>query len=828
MPSFLHNVAQQLLATFGNDLSKVTVVFPNKRASLFLNEYLARLSDQPIWSPSYTTISNLFRNLSTREVADSIKLICDLYKSFISCTGLSESLDHFYGWGEILLADFDDVDKQLAPAEKVFANLRDIHEFDDASFLTEQQREIIRKFFSNFNEDHNSELKKRFLSLWSHIYDIYLDFNTRLATQGLSYEGALYREVIERLKNTSGSIEMPNDHYIFVGFNLLHPVELALIKYLGPRAMVIQDNNEETHKNVSIISAPTNNIQARFVSTWLQEHNRIRDGRKTAIVLADESLLQSVIHSLPPEVSNVNITSGYPLSQTAIASASLQQALGDCSQLIEFIKSSAQNQTNPLEIEAHFQLYTILTRLQNLVDNGDLQVSDTMLQQLLKQLIASTTIPFHGEPLEGLQIMGVLETRNIDFDHVLLLSCNEGNLPKGINDTSFIPHSIRKAYGLTTIDNKVSIYANYFYRLLQRARDVTLVYNNATTDGKTGEMSRFMLQMMVEGRYPITYKTLQAGQTPILRHPRPITKTEDVMQRLQSIGTLSPSAIARYLRCPLQFFYRYVAELEESEDEDERIDNRLFGNIFHKAAQILYQKMMSPRSSLITAEVIDVCLKTKVDIVRAVDEAIKRELFHIEEPMAKMPPLTGLQLINREVIIRYVRQLLEIDRRLTPFTILGLETPISGQIQNLSTIKVGGIVDRIDKITLPDGTERVRVVDYKTGSGRLRPLPDVASIFDPGNIKYHSDYYLQTFLYAIILTEGSPCLLFIQHAGTDGYDPTLLLGKTPVTDINEVKDEFMQHLNALLSELFSPDTPFLPTEERTRCKSCPFASLCGI
>ena len=936
-----------MFTTFGTDLSKVTVVFPNKRASLFLNEHLARLSDQPIWSPSYTTISDLFRSLSPREVADPIKLICDLYKSFIACTGIEETLDHFYGWGEILLADFDDVDKHMAPAEKVFANLRDIHEFDDDSYLTEQQREIIRKFFSNFNEDHNTELKQRFLSLWSHIYDIYLDFNARLASQGIAYEGALYREVIESmiadktfLSKTSWLVVPPRaecfskerscpvlGEYVFVGFNLLHPVEQALIDHLGPRAMVIQDNDEETPKNISIISAPTNNIQARYVSTWLQENNRIEAGSKTAIVLADESLLQSVIHCLPPEVSKVNITTGYPLSQTATAS---DPSLGDWTRAFlskTFMRPSCEPEArtvlskniphedvirartflkewswpqlrehdesslSPLEAEAQFRLYTILNRLMNMIESGDLQVSDETLQRLLTQIIGSTTIPFHGEPIEGIQIMGVLETRNLDFDHVLLLSCNEGNLPKGINDTSFIPYSLRKAYGLTTIDHKLSIYANYFRRLLQRAQDVTLVYNNATTDGKTGEMSRFMLQMMVEGRHPITYKTLQAGQTPILNHPQPVTKTEAVMQRLQSLSTLSPSALARYLRCPLQFFYRYVAGLEEYEDEDERIDNRLFGNIFHKAAQNLYQKMMNPRSALITAEALEGCLKTKVDIERAVDEAIKLELFHIEDPMAAMPPLTGLQLINREVIIRYVRQLFEIDRRLAPFTILGLEIPVNsncGKIlsfekhsargcnpsqdvferKDLSSLKIGGIIDRLDKITLPDGSTRIRVVDYKTGSGRLRPLPDIASIFDPANLKNHSDYYLQTILYAIIIKGSnipfknvlarrassaalgfaacnqrearmfsernitslpvSPCLLFIQHAGTDDYDPTLLIGNTPVTDINEVKDEFLQHLNTLLTEIFDPDTPFLPTEERTRCKSCPFHSLCGI
>ena len=836
--SFLERIAKQLLDTYGTDLSKVTVVFPNKRASLFLNEHLARLCDKPIWSPSYITISDLFRSLSSREVADPIKLICDLYKSFIACTGIDETLDHFYGWGEILLADFDDVDKHLAPAEKVFANLRDIHEFDDDSYLTEQQREIIRKFFSNFNEDHNSELKQHFLSLWSHIYDIYVDFNARLASQNLAYEGALYRSVIKSLtkdsvvpfekhsarggttskdvfeRNYTILSQMP-ENYVFVGFNLLHPVEQALIDALGDKAQVIQDTDEETPKDITFISAPTNNIQARYVSTWLKENHRIDAGSKTAIVLADESLLQAVIHCRPPEVTKVNITTGYPLSQTAAASNPKA-----------FLN---QTEASPLEAEAQFRMYTILNRLQGLVDSGDLQVEPATLQHLLTQIITSTTIPFHGEPVEGIQIMGVLETRNLDFDHVLLLSCNEGNLPKGINDTSFIPYSIRKAYGLTTIDNKVSIYANYFRRLLQRAKDVTIVYNNATTDGKTGEMSRFMLQMMVEGRHPITYQTLQAGQTPVLRQPKPVVKTEAVMSRLQALGTLSPSALSRYLRCPLQFFYRYVTGLDEYEEEDERIDNRLFGNIFHKAAQILYT-----HHTTIHPDTLEALLKSKVEIERAVDEAIKVELFHIEDPMAKMPPLNGLQLINREVIIRYVRQLVEVDRRLAPFTILGLEKKVSAP---LSSLRIGGIIDRLDKITLPDGSERIRVVDYKTGSSRLKPLPDVASIFDPASLKNHSDYYLQTFLYSIIVEESltesvvrpvSPCLLFIQHAGVDDYDPTLFIGKSPVTDIAEVQDEFMERLTTLVTEILSPDQPFLPTDDRTRCHTCPFFSLCGL
>ena len=889
--SLLSSLAQTLITAYGTDLSRVTVVFPNKRASLFLNEELTHLYDKPLWSPAYITISDLFRSMSSLEVADPIKLICDLHKSYVKCTGIEESLDHFYGWGQILLSDFDDVDKHLAPADKVFANLRDIREYDDISYLSQQQKDIIRKFFSNFNDSHNTELKQRFLSFWSHIYDIYLDFNARLASQGLAYEGSLYRQVIEKSLKIEVNAFL-NRQYVFAGFNLLLPVEQALIQHFEAedKACLIQDTDEETPKEISIISAPTDNIQARYVTTWLKENNRIAAGSKTAIVLADESLLQTVIHAIPPEVTKLNITTGYPLSQTTAATRVAPQDV--------LIPRGGQS---PLELEALYRLELILNRLQTLIDSGDLQVSDATLHRLLTQIIATTTIPFHGEPIEGIQIMGVLETRNLDFDHVLLLSCNEGNLPKGITDTSFIPYSIRKAYNLTTADHKVDIYRHYFRRLLQRASDVTILYNNSTSDGKTGEMSQFMLQLLVESPHPIILKTLQAGQQPSWNQPQPVNKSPEVIETLRhrfSEKPLSPSALSLYLRCPLQFFYRYVAGLDEYKEEDP-MDSRLFGNIFHKAAQLLYStftdmedvtsnnlslRKHSARGGTTSQDVFE--RKVITVVCRAVDEAIKLELFHIEDPMAKMPPLNGLQLINREVIIKYLRQLLEVDRQLAPFTILALETPLSsecGQIlpfenvlarrasscgmfserKNLSTVKVGGVVDRIDLISLPDGTERIRVVDYKTSSTRLKPLPDVAAIFDPANIRNHSDYYLQAILYSCLVGENaflnqredsvvplkkhsarggttsqdvferdntvrpvSPCLLFIQHAGTDNYDPTLILGKTPITDVTEIKDEFMHHLTNLITEIFDPNTPFLPTEERTRCKSCPFHALC--
>ena len=841
MKSFLEHVAADLLSRYGTNLSRVAVVFPNKRASLFLNEHLARLAGQPLWSPAYITISDLFRSHSDLKVADPILLVCELHKCFTACTGIDETLDHFYGWGQLLLSDFDDLDKNMGPADKVFANLRDIHELDDVSYLTDEQREMIRRFFSNFSEDHNSELKQRFLRLWSHIGDIYQSFNKRLASQQLAYEGALYRQVA-----TDESIQFEYDTYAFVGFNLLQQVEQTLFRRLEQegKAIFYQDTEEIPPQTVNYISAPTENIQARYVSQWLTPE-RIAAGRRTAIVLCDEKLLQAVIHSLPEEVEKINVTTGYPLNQTAIASfvaeyinlqvngwsaktetfrrhwldvlrrhpyakllpedftpahhtdnVSLLHALLDLIRTIATAASQPDGEADSsrytlnssLTVESLFRMYTLLNRVTDLVDSGNLLVDIITLQRLIAQLVQSTTIPFHGEPAEGVQVMGVLETRNLDFDHVLLLSCNEGNMPRGVNDTSFIPYALRKAYGLTTVDHKVAIYQHYFHRLLQRAEDVTILYNNATADGHTGEMSRFMLQLMVESGQEVRFQTLKAL-------------------------------------------------IEPDDTEDDLIDNRIFGNIFHKSAEVIYKRLMQLSGSQITAFAIDDMLKREVEIEQTVDRAIKSELFHIKDPASPMPPLDGLQLINREVIIRYVRQLLEIDRRLAPFTILGLEKPVAMRctipgVEPVDTT-IAGIIDRLDSITDPEtGEERIRVVDYKTGSRRQKDLPDVEAIFDPTRIKDHSDYYLQAFIYSHIVRQKtsqpvSPALLFIQHAGADDYDPTLKFGREPIRDIAPHADTFLQLLDKKIGEIFDPAIPFSPTDDRDHCSHCPYASLCG-
>ena len=895
MKSFLAYVAEDIIQKYGTDLSRTAVVFPNKRASLFLNEHLARLTNgKPLWSPAYITISELFRQQSSLTVADPIKLVCDLHKSFCLHTGSDETLDKFYGWGQLLISDFDDIDKNMADAERVFANLRDIHELDDLSYLTDEQRQLLKHFFSHFTEEHETELKQRFLRLWSHFTDIYHDFNERLAQQGLAYEGALYRSVVTNNQETITNNSY--DRYLFVGFNLLQKVEQQLFSqlqkegkarfywdfddyymqqheagrfiasYLSYFPNELDSQREDIYKNfqqpkdITYLAAPTEHIQARYVSKWLRDQQRYKDGRRTAIVLCNEQLLPTVIHCLPDEVEKVNITTGYPLSQTPVASfiqRYYDMVLGgnstrlvrafhrhpyarfveDGQPLLTMLRAIAQGAkeeiTDPLFQESLFRAYTLVNRLNALVESGDLQVSDTTLQRLVNQLIQQTTIPFHGEPAEGLQVMGVLETRNLDFEHVLLLSCNEGNMPKGVNDSSFIPHSIRQAYELTTV-------AYYFHRLLQRAKDVTILWNNATEDGQRGEMSRFMLQLLVESRQHITQHTLQSGKSIARYTPAAIEKTPHVLDLLnqQFIGPdalLSPSAINKYMRCQLQFYYRYIAGIKEPDEpaDEQELDNRIFGNIFHQAADTLYHQL--PKH--VTREALDQLLKSKIAIGKAVDDA-----FHEELPHAL---IGGLHLINREVIIRYLRQLIEIDKALAPFDILGLECDVyrelavsDGQSAGSLQLRLGGRIDRLDQMS--DG--RIRVVDYKTSSKKIKYLNSVEDIFDPAKIHDHSDYYLQTFTYADIVSrqqadilhltsdirhhEVSPALLFIQHASAKDYDPTLCFGKVKILDIREHSDRFCELLENKVNEIFMKNIPFTPTTDLKICQTCPYLQMC--
>lgn len=957
MESFLKLVAADLYKHTEGNLAHTAVVFPNKRAGLFFNEYLAQESDSPIWSPAYVSISELFRSLSPWEVGDPVKLVCELYKIFRRETQSTETLDDFYFWGEMLISDFDDADKNRVDTDKLFSNLQDLRNImDDYTFIDDEQEEAIRQFFQNFSIERRTALKERFISLWDVLGNIYKGFRESLASQNIAYEGMMYRHVIEHLDVD----KLPYEKYVFVGFNVLNKVEHTLFTQLkdAGKAVFYWDYDEfymkenrqavtheagefirrnlrdfpsplsgELFKNLSkpkevhYIASSTENAQARYLPQWIR-NNLTTPEKETAVVLCNEALLQPVLHSLPAEVKHVNITMGFPLSQTPVYSfliallelhthgfnfksgrytfqsvvtllkhpytrqltgqaellekeltrnnrfyplpgelgkdefltrlfTPLSGNLNLCIRLSETLQQVAgiyQANTsgtedtdafNQLYRESLFKAYTTINRFRTLIEEDELTVQSETFRRLLVKVLSTTNIPFHGEPAIGMQVMGVLETRNLDFRHLVLLSVNEGQLPKSGGDSSFIPYNLRKAFGMTTIEHKIAVYAYYFYRLLQRAERITLIYNTSSDGLNRGEWSRFMLQFLIEWPHPITRQFLEAGQSPQGTSSITVEKTPDVMRRMQSLfdvranpkAKFSPSALNYYLDCPLKFYYRYVAGLSAPDEVSAEIDSATFGSIFHYAAEHIY-KDLTTHGKVINKEALETLLRNEVKLQDYVDTAFKKLFFNV--PQNEKPEYNGVQLINSAVIARYLKQLLQNDLRYAPFTFIASEMEVDEPIdiqtpKGVIKSRIGGIIDRMDS---KDGT--LRIVDYKTGGDADTP-PHVESLFIPD--KKRSNYVFQTFLYAAIMCRKqptmkiAPALLYIHRAATETYSPVIQMGeprkpKEAVEDFSKYEKEYRERLQGLLEEIFNPEKSFTQTEIIEKCTYCDFKALC--
>ena len=957
MESFLKLVAADLYKHTEGNLAHTAVVFPNKRAGLFFNEYLAQESESPIWSPAYVSISELFRSLSPWEVGDPVKLVCELYKIFRRETQSTETLDDFYFWGEMLISDFDDADKNKVDTDKLFSNLQDLRNImDDYTFIDDEQEEAIRQFFQNFSIERRTALKERFISLWYVLGNIYKGFRESLASQNIAYEGMMYRHVIEHLNVD----KLPYEKYVFVGFNVLNKVEHTLFTQLkdAGKAVFYWDYDEfymkenrqavtheagefirrnlrdfpsplsgELFKNLSkpkevhYIASSTENAQARYLPQWIR-NNLTTPEKETAVVLCNEALLQPVLHSLPAEVKHVNITMGFPLSQTPVYSfliallelhthgfnfksgrytfqsvvtllkhpytrqltgqaellekeltrnnrfyplpgelgkdefltrlfTPLSGNLNLCIRLSETLQQVAgiyQANTsgtedtdafNQLYRESLFKAYTTINRFRTLIEEDELTVQSETFRRLLVKVLSATNIPFHGEPAIGMQVMGVLETRNLDFRHLVLLSVNEGQLPKSGGDSSFIPYNLRKAFGMTTIEHKIAVYAYYFYRLLQRAERITLMYNTSSDGLNRGEWSRFMLQFLIEWPHPITRQFLEAGQSPQGTSPITVEKTPDVMRRMQSLfdvrtnpkAKFSPSALNYYLDCPLKFYYRYVAGLSAPDEVSAEIDSATFGSIFHYAAEHIY-KDLTTHGKVINKEALETLLRNEVKLQDYVDTAFKKLFFNV--PQNEKPEYNGVQLINSAVIARYLKQLLQNDLRYAPFTFIASEMEVDEPIdiqtpKGVIKSRIGGIIDRMDS---KDGT--LRIVDYKTGGDADTP-PHVESLFIPD--KKRSNYVFQTFLYAAIMCRKqptmkiAPALLYIHRAATETYSPVIQMGeprkpKEAVEDFSKYEKEYRERLQGLLEEIFNPEKSFTQTEIIEKCTYCDFKALC--
>jgi hypothetical protein len=956
MKSFLKHIATDLYSRYKDDISKLCIVFPNRRASLYFKKYLSELTDKPIWAPATTTINELMQQISGLTTADNIKLLFELYRIYKQVKKSEESFDDFYFWGEMMLNDFDDIDKYLVNPEDLFKNLKSLKAIQDQfNYLSEEQVEAIRQFWSSFDPEKNSIHQEDFISIWNVLLEIYQQLNKKLSELGIAYEGMIYRTVANKIKGNE-AIELPYSHFVFAGFNALNNCEKKFFDYLNNNNIAdfywdydqsyinnphheagffLRDNisrykqpisitNQDIFrslsepKNIEIISVPSDVAQAKVITQKLQQSNEsISDSpNKTAIVLADEDLLVPVLHSVPDTIDEVNITMGYPVNNTPVYSliehiielqknakdtkngisfyhknvvailshqyinsqfpkesrellqyikinnkiVITQEELALCDffkiifikintylELSEYIltiihgiynslkKSGQENtiHTTSLEKEYIYHIYLSINRVKDVLQEQQVDIKTETYIRLIRKIIRNLRIPFTGEPLSGLQIMGILETRLLDFENLYITSVNEGIFPKNEASLSFIPYNLRRGFGLPTIEHQDAIYAYYFYRLLQRAKNVTIIYNSNSEGMQTGEMSRFLYQLKYESDFKITEKSLKydinSSQTKEIR----IEKSDAILKILTKFYSsennkkyLSPSALSTHLRCSLQFYFRYIADLREQDELSEEIDAPLFGNILHEAMHHLYLNFIGLE---VKPEDINIILKDKEKVATAIDQAFKDEYFKADSKII----YSGKNIIIREIIEKYIYQILKIDESLAPFEILSLEDSYEIDVPIIKEgvtekIKLGGKIDRVDK-----HNNQIRIIDYKTGSDKLE-FKNIEALFSDKKDDQNSAVF-QTFLYSKFYKETknptmaiTPGVYSVRKLFDKDFDYRIKNKDTGlfIGDYNSIADDFTDKLSQLIHDIFNPEIAFTQTEEIRNCQYCAYRKIC--
>ncbi len=964
---FLKNVSKNLLDRFGNNLSNVTVVFPGKRARLFMNQYLTELSDSPVWAPHYQTIDELYTQLSPYRKVDTIVAVCELYSIYAELVPDAEPLDEFYSWGEIILSDFDDIDKHIAPAEKIFRNVYDLQSIS-TDYLSPEQKEALRSFFSNFNPDGNSHIKEQFLRLWTIMPDLYHGLIERLKSKGQLYSGALYREVATRIRNDEKMALPEQQTYVFVGFNILDECEETLFRYckqqhnalfywdydklytsdpIWEAGHFINQNLSTFHnaltdehfdnlrhlKDITFVATSTDNAQCRFIPTWIENHITEREN-ETAVVLSDEHLLGGVLHSIPEgKPSLINVTMGFPMVDTPVYSflnvlmslyidgfdrntgmyrytfmekvkrhpyyklihneqeennALFIAAEIDSPELLRrllltteklsshYADKEQQDIYDQLYVETLFQCHKLLTRFVQLTTPADattpasLNVNPQTLRRLLKQLMSNTSIPFHGEPAIGMQVMGLLETRNIDFKNLLMLSVGEGILPKKNDDNSLIPHSLRETFNLTTIRHKNSVFAYYFFRLISHAEHVTLVYNENSSGATSNEMSRFMRQLMAETDLPIRHvRLMPSNERTENESSNCVIKTPEMIQELREHyinnkkHKLSPTAINTYLNCRLKYYYKYIAHIKPMQDTADGISPAVFGTTFHDAANIFYLHLQQHygtnvfNADMLLQEVENkelrihpyVDLSLIINYFKPIEDELEKEekikrfatmpIQEIREYVGKFYSqkrnqslLNGINHIIHRVLTQYLTHLVEYDTLHAPFTLEGLERDsyYSLQISPSETILTGGRIDRLER----DKDGLLSIIDYKTG-GSASPINGLQAVFE--HKAEGSGYFLQTLIYSLAVQDENhgesvrPNLFYVNQAGRpSSYDRSMYFGTKsnhfPILDITPYRQEFIDKLTETIRSIFDPTIPFDATSNASACTFCEFRRLC--
>ena len=858
-----------------------------------------------------------------------------------------ESFDKFYFWGEMLLTDFDTIDKYLIDADMLFRNLADIKELEaDVSYLSPVQLKIIA-FWANFTDETSlSEEKRRFLAVWQTLGPVYRTFRERLRSLGMAYTGMVHRAAAERIK--AGGFAFPESRrFVVAGFNALSECEKRLFKFLSTAAetdfywdydtyytdnadqeagMFLRENRilfparrELPHdhfrspKRIEAISTVSNAVQCKYVASILRELAAEQGplGKETAVVLTDENLLLPLLHALPAEIGKVNVTMGYPLKQSlsysfverlielqnhawqkegkplfyhadvlgllshpyilesdpsrivrmqeeivrnrritvaaewlactpllATLFRSVEGWRGFSDYLLAVIAQIARMPYEDTEARRRVEFLNVISeeviKLRNSLNNCEIELSISIYTSLLRRHLQTLRIPYEGEPLEGIQVMGILETRNLDFRNVILLSMNDDNFPGSVvTGTSFIPYNLRAAYALPTPEHHEGVYAYYFYRLLQRAENVRMLYCAHADDKTTGEQSRYIYQLEYETPFEILRREVGIDVNRMETPPIEVPKQGETAEKLARFLApddpvrLSPTAFFRYVACPLRFYFHSVARLEPDNEISEEVDAPMFGTILHAAVQTLYARIVGEEHPGQTLR----AMIRSGEVAAAVERAINEN--YLQDERASAEDYTGNLLLVKDIVTRYLRGgVMPYDAAHDAFAVSGLEERVAYSFpfragERELEMKFGGIADRIDML----GDGALRVVDYKTGAPHLE-FDGVESLFT-GTGKQRLSNILQTLLYSMILhhtrgCDAEPALYYVRSMNRPDYSPQLDDKQLGVRGARYTlyRERFEELLRAQLAEMYDPAVPFRQCEDADTCKFCDFRIIC--
>lgn len=960
MTPFLYRIAQTFYSQYGENLYQHTFVFPNRRAGLFFQKYLAEISGRPLFSPQVITINEFIEQLSNYQQVDKIELLVLLYDIYIAISESDESFDDFVYWGEMLLSDFDDVDKYMIDAKQLFTNVTDLKSIDDhATYLTEEQIAAIRQFWTNFMPYEASDTKKKFMETWQVLSPLYTQFREMLHEKGLAYQGMIYRDVAERTKKKE-ALDVPTGEVVFVGLHALSTSEIKLLQYLkangnadfywdyespfvndpANKASLWVERNRTLFPskhaialpvfdgkiNIEVMGIPSGVGQAKHATTIL---NRLIADQKitnpsqainTAVVLPDENLLLPILYSVPESIGKINVTMGYSLSHSSVSG--LIKYLADAQRKVRIVdgkrhyyfryvisilnnslvKIAAKEegeamkehilknnlvmvpedelQGHPLfqyifrgieswqgiaeylkqvlravygyltkatqdekeiddkeesydvesmDLEREFvvQYFKTITRLEETLKDVTVNMTFDTYFKLLDRLAISLSVSFSGEPLSGLQVMGVLETRVLDFENIIMLSMNEGVFPLKKPSNSFIPYTLRKGFDMPTYEFQDSIFAYHFYRMISRAKNVYFLYDTRAEGAQSGEVSRYLYQ--IKYLYPDKFNLNERLFTYQVKSPQAeaivVNKTGTVWNKLNQYRAggekaLSASSFNNYIDCPLRFYLMHVEELSEEEEVAESVEHAIFGTILHKIMQEIYDRY---RGEVVTADLLNEIMKNDAFITEKLEKAFAK--YYTKQP-DRPKPLKGNSYLVGETLRNYIKQVLKIDARYAPFIYLHSEKQFNRphRVNDELWVNFKGSIDRVDE---KDGL--TRIIDYKSGKGDLN-FKELADLFDSSNDKRPKPI-LQVFIYSYfynVVVPGkvlSPGIYFMRTSFTD-FTFAVTCNKQEVDDVSAYFPAFEILLNNKIVELFNQDVPFTQTENEKNCEYCPFRSLC--